>query len=324
MKFLFHVGAGKTGSSAIQNAFAKNRALLQARGYFIPLEDFTSSGKNLGQHIWWFANLNKLDEREISASLTSAISAAVTSAKKNRCHTIIISAENLSNRLAWSQSLIEVLKEYETSACIYIRRQDDFLLSAWQQWGVKVGDELDEWLYRKVGLMGDWSVPIKQWQTITGNNLKVRVYQKNRLHNGNVVDDFFNLLGEDISGFNRPEAIVNSSFNTAVEELVLTAPDVFDGAHDNHFYNMLNKYCTSAHRKTSGESRLTGAQRRSIISRYEKSNNWIKSRYCPELEGPLFDIPKDSEYDVLTASEIEKRKWAVMTELVYGMHKHIR
>lgn len=324
MKFIFHVGAGKTGSSAIQHMFAKNRLRLQAAGYFVPSEDLTESGKFPGQHIWWFANLNKMGEGAIKTTLQSAISSVVSLAGSKKCHTIIISAENLSNRLSWSKALIDALTGYEVRACIYIRRQDDFLLSAWQQWGIKEGDELDEWLYRKVGLMGDWSVPVKQWQTITNNNLTVRAYQKNRLHNANVVDDFFNLLEFDISSFERPDAIVNSSFNTAVEELVLAAPDVFEGAHDNHFYNMLNKYCTSAHRKTIGESRLTGAQRRSIVSRYEKCNDWIKHRYFPDLKGPLFDIPEDSDYDVLASGEIEKQKWAVMTELVYGMHKQMK
>ena len=322
MKIIFHIGAGKTGSSAIQHALALNESKLKEAGIYLPAENLEISGNVTGYHVWWFESIKKMETAHAAAELASKFISVVNSAEANGCNTILFSAENLSNPFSWSELLLPVLKDHEVQVLIYIRRQDDYLLSAWQQWGIKTGDTLDAWLFKHIGKSGDWSVTIKEWQCIATEKLIVRVYQRDRLCNYDVVDDFFDSLDIQISEFSKPTTVVNTSYNIAVEELALAAPDLFDGPHDNDFFNMVQKYCKNAHKKIPGESRLSASERRSIFNRYKKSNKWIKDEYFQNTNIPLFKTPDSRDYHVLTKDEIESRKWAVISELVYGMHKN--
>jgi len=323
MRIIFHIGAGKTGSSAIQHALATNQSELIREGIFLPSEDLTTNGKVTGYHVWWFENVKQMESCKALEEVSSKLSSVITEAEEKSCDTVLFSAENLSNPFSWSGLLKQVLHGHDVSVLMYIRRQDEYLLSAWQQWGIKTGSRLEEWLFKNIGTTGDWSVPIKEWQTIATDKLMVRVYQRERLCNGDVVDDFFDTIGIDASEFTKSKKNVNSSYNIAVEELALAAPALFEGAHDNQFFNMVQQYGIDAHKKAKGESRLSGTERRSIIDRYQTSNQWIKSEYFGDLAGPLFDMPGEKEYRVLTPSEIETKKWALVAELVYGMHKQL-
>lgn len=321
MHIYFHIGAGKTGSSAIQHALAINHGELQNQGIYIPSDDLTEHGKITGYQVWWFENLKKLASDEASAELRSQLEATIDFAENRECKKVIFSAENLSNDFSWSALFQDILKSHEVSVCIYIRRQDDYLLSAWQQWGIKTGHDINSWLYKNIGTSGDWSKPIKEWQKIATNKLHVRVYQRSRLINEDVAEDFLNFLDVDTNKITKSKSNINSSFNIAVEELAMVAPGLFEGPHDNNFFNMVQKYSTLAHKKIPKESRLNASQRISIIERYNQSNQWIKGEYFSDLEGQLFDMPCESDYIVPSPSEIESKKWALITELVYGMHQ---
>ena len=322
MKYIFHIGAGKTGSSAIQHALALNESKLSDAGIYLPAENLEDKGNVTGYHVWWFESIKQMETVKASEELASKFVSVVSSAEAKGCNTILFSAENLSNPFSWSELLKDVLNEHEVQVLIYIRRQDDYLLSAWQQWGIKSGNTLESWMFKHIGSSGDWSVPIKEWQSIATEELLVRVYQRDRLRNQDVVDDFFDALDIEASGFARSNTGVNTSYNIAVEELALAAPGLFEGPHDNDFFNMVQKYCKTAHKKLPGESRLNASERRSIINRYQQSNQWIKDQYFKNVNVPLFKMPDTDEYHVATKEEIETRKWAVLSELVYGMHKH--
>ncbi len=323
MHIYFHIGAGKTGSSAIQHALATNQVALESQGFYLPSEDLTVNGKVTGYHVWWFEKIKQMDMAEALIELNRGIDCAVSAALEKNCDKIVFSAENLSNVFSWHGLLHEAIREHESSVVIYVRRQDDYLLSAWQQWGLKTGASFYEWLLRNIGVAGDWRVPIEEWQSIATHKILVRVYQRDRLINKDVVDDFYDALAIDANEFSKSKGNINTSYNTAVEELALSAPGLFEGPHDNQFFNMIQKYGQLAHKKVKGESRLTGAERRSIIERYQSSNEWIKSKYFEGLDGPLFPMPVNDDYHVPSPNEVDANKWALITEMVYGMHKHI-
>lgn len=323
MKLIFHIGAGKTGSSAIQHSLVINNQNLNNNGIFVPTDNLSDDGKRTGYHVWYFESIKKMDSSAAIDELKNGIERSVADAKENNCHTVVFSAENLSNPFQWSEYLSDIVEPYETAIVMYIRRQDEFLLSAWQQWGLKSGKTFELWLTENIGVMGDWSNTLREWSRFVGTeNMIVRVYERDALVDRDVVSDFFSLIGSDAGNIARSKSTVNPSYSIAAEELALSASAVFENSHDNEFFRFLDQHACINHKKNGGESRISVAQRNSILSRYSASNNWIKSTFFEGQEAPLFSPPHETDYQLLSGSELEEKKWALVMELIYGMYKH--
>ena len=81
---------------------------------------------------------------------------------------------------------------------LYVRRQDEFLLSSWQEWYCKESSDFWAWLTRNVGMEGDWKQPLLEWEKVAPRSkTRVKVYDRQGLINGNVVDDFRSILRTD-------------------------------------------------------------------------------------------------------------------------------
>ena len=53
-KVTIHIGAGKTGSSAIQLFLKENASTLAEDGILVPAENLERGGRNVGSHVWFF------------------------------------------------------------------------------------------------------------------------------------------------------------------------------------------------------------------------------------------------------------------------------
>ena len=81
----------------------------------------------------------------------------------------------------------------------YIRRQDDWLLSAWQQWGHKTGKLLDAWVdHCLLSHLPSFLWNANHFQEIYGaSSLSVVPMHRTALLNGALVADFYQRLGID-------------------------------------------------------------------------------------------------------------------------------
>jgi len=142
-RIIFHIGTPKTATTAIQNTLAANRDALRKKGVLYPATDRPP-----------FPNHHKHN------SLFKAVSGSEFEAERNLilsefeasgCHTMVLSAEGLSgvplDRLGFLRQLAQ---GFETQTVCFLRRQDLFLESWWNQ-RVKRGDEADsvEMFYRQ-------------------------------------------------------------------------------------------------------------------------------------------------------------------------------
>jgi hypothetical protein len=320
-KLTIHIGANKTGSSAIQVFLKRNRDWLRERGIVVPDIQMRDRRQIAGHHVWYFAQTGP-DPMARAAELSASVERLFATADVRQ---VVISAENLSNRetqaFRWFR---DVVSRNETEVVVYLRRQDDFLLSSWQQWYAKVRPDFWSWLTSCVGLMGDWRVALERWESIVApEQIRVRLYERDRLMEGDVVADFAQFLDVDEAIPAEPrDQPVNPSFNEAIVSLV-PGSGLFKDVHDNEFYGFLEKTLGAAAHKRPNESAITYEQRLAILRRYDESNRWVRERYFADADVPpaLFRMPLRHEHRVPTEQELVREQIQMLFRLVFELKK---
>lgn len=320
-KLIVHIGANKTGSSAIQRFLSMNSLVLREEGVVVPNNDFHVSDKVQGYHVFGFQELlqNPLEGRRRLEYAIDSVAAACPEAR-----TILLSAENLAANPAAPSLFEDLIKEFDTRIVMYIRRQDEYILSSWQQWNSKISKDFWAWAISEVGKRGNWHAYLKNWENVvTKDRISVRVFERSRLENADVVEDFYNMLDlvRPMSTLRRQQNTVNPSFSDAITDLVKGNELVFQSTHDNDFYNFVMKTTGDKYLKSSRESSISFLQRQAIIAKYQKQNDRVRDKYFPHLEGELFSPPKASDYDYLSDDEMNQKKFEFLTTILYKLYK---
>lgn len=320
-KLIVHIGANKTGSSAIQRFLSMNSLALREEGIIVPNNEFRVTARIPGYHVFGFQELlqNPLEGRKQLGEAIDAAQAAYPEATA-----ILLSAENLTANPAAPSLFEDLVERYDTRVIIYIRRQDEYILSHWQQWNSKVQADFWAWVISVVGTLGNWRAYLENWETvIPRDGITVRVFEKPKLEGGEVVADFHNVLGisRPLDAFAFPEDTVNPSFSDAIMDLVKGNELVFQNAHDNDFYKFVVKMTGDRYTKTARQSSISFPQRQAILDKYKRQNDWVRESYFPHFEGDLFAPPKESDYEYVSPDGIDQQKLEFLTSIVYQMYK---
>jgi SAM-dependent methyltransferase len=316
-----HIGASKTGTSAIQAFLMRNRDWLRKRGIVVPDVAMGDGPVVRGYQVFYFERLGA-DPTQSAAELAKNVEALFA---RDGVRQVVISAENLSSpdaeALRWFD---DVVSQHETEVVIYLRRQDDYLLSSWQQWFAKVEPDLWTWLTSCAGVRGDWRAVLEQWERLVGRErIRVRLYERDRLVDGDVVADFAQFLRVDESiPDEAPEETVNPSFNEAIVSLI-PGSGLFKDGHDDEFYDFLDELLGAASHKRPNESGITYLQRMEILEHYEEANSWVRERYFADSDVPstLFEMPSPNDYRVPSESELAREQMQMLFRLVFEVHK---
>lgn len=321
-KLIVHIGANKTGSSAIQRFLSMNSLALREEGIVVPDGKFQVADKVQGHHVWGFAELLKSppEGRKQLEDAIDAVDAACPEASA-----ILLSAENLTADPAAPSLFENLAKRYDTRVIIYIRRQDEYILSSWQQWYSKISDDFWAWVISVAGNMGNWRVYLENWETvIPRDRIAARVFERPKLEGGDVIADFYNMLGisRPLSALDQPKrGVINPSFSDAIMDLVKGNELIFKNVHDNDFYNFVTKMTGDKYTKTARQSSISFPQRQAILKKYRGQNNWVRKNYFPDVDEELFSPPKESDYDYVSPNEIDQQKLEFLTTMLYQMYK---
>lgn len=190
-KIFIHVGAGKTGTSALQSFFAANRERLAKQGVVFPDTGLVSINKGLQHHPLsdqgQYANPDALRQwREIGR-----IDAPVLIVSSEIFHSKIDDAGGM----AFFLTVREALRNKDIRIVFYLRRQVQWLQSAYSQW-VKFNlqsrtfsDFVKE--YKKSQLDQIFS-----FATVFGTeNVIVRPFERAQFEGGTIERDFVALAG---------------------------------------------------------------------------------------------------------------------------------
>ena len=315
-----HIGGAKCGSSAIQAFLRQNATALAERGIVVPGHRLDFCSEVTGEQIWAFEDAATGAAQ--ASDLPERLAALFTAAEARGASQIMLSAENICNHPGLAPVLTRARGNRPMKVVFYVRRQDDFLISSWQQWHLKVFPTVEAYLADRVGRVGNWYSMICPWADVLGDdNVIVRPFVRGQLKDGDVVADFCDAVGIDQGGLTPLARAANPSFDEALARLAHRVQDVFDGPHDNRFYEVMVRLLgKDALKKGSASSLLPFETRTRIFARYAEENDALKSRFLPELGvGPLFSPP--AEANVLELSEAQKTSddIAMLTRCVFAL-----
>lgn len=319
-ELILHIGGAKCGSSAIQAYLRQNADALAERNILLPGNRLDFASEVTGEQIWAFEDA--VTSGPGMADLPGRLSSLMNTADEKGAHRVILSAENICNHPELAKVVAQARGNRGLKVVFYVRRQDDFLISSWQQWHLKVFGSLEAYLADRVGRVGNWYSMITPWADVFGDdNVIVRPFVRDQLKEGDVVADFCDAAELDSSGLAPLARAANPSFDEALARLAHRVRDVFDGPHDNRFYEVMVRLLgQDALKKSSASSLLPLETRRRILTRYREENDALRDRFLPEMDNrPLFRPP--SEKNVLMQSESQKTSddIAMLTRCVYAL-----
>jgi hypothetical protein len=316
-RILLHIGANKTGSSAVQDFLRRNYKTLLAHGLLVADKELASSDRVTGEHVFAFQDFfNRSDRGNLEARLRAL--------SRENARMVLLSAENLSNGANF-QFFKQALTGLDCKVLLYIRRQDELLTSSWQQWNSKREVDFDAWLVLALQRHGHWQRCIEGWEGVAGpGNVIIRVFQGTDLVRGDVVDDYISQLDFDgpAPQFTRAEGLVNPSYSDVITPMVSGSKFLFASEHDNDFYTMVGKLTGKHYATQKKVSLLSREQRNKIIEFYRLQNEHICRRYFPGRPR-LFEPVDHGKYEYLTPEELMRRQLEFVTSLIYAMYKRL-
>ncbi len=207
-RLYLHIGSHKTGTTSIQHNLAHNTEVLAAHGLSYFCESRVPVDKPPPDlHSW----LGFVDREQIAPlGMTVRDPERLVELLAETTGDVIVSAENFS--FFFSEQQIRELHSLLTLAfadvvvICYLRRQDRHVISHHQE-GSKARRRAEYQLFGHSGraippwtpehnLYLDYERRLSMWADVFGRDaLRVRVFDRSRLHEGDAVADFFNLLG---------------------------------------------------------------------------------------------------------------------------------
>lgn len=198
-----HIGLHKTGTTSIQRALVKNKELLNKYGFDF-LKPLYGYEFEEGTIRWWFK------EKETNKITLERLPKLFEQTNKINQSNIIASGEILS--WLFDEKSIAKIKEnikFYYKNCkiiIYIRRQDQLMLSLYQQsskgpYGIAKdyfgrGEKSLPTNSHKLLSYFDFNERVKLWEKIFGReNIIIRVFEPEKLYKNDAVLDFFHILG---------------------------------------------------------------------------------------------------------------------------------
>ncbi len=327
MKLILHIGGAKCGSSAIQQFLRRNAPQMHTHGILVPSTqlDLADDGDR-GHQVWFFESVRS--RADGPQHLFGRLKALSVYMEQNGLHTLLISAENLMNSGGFDAILKEAQKLFDLQIVAYIRRQDDYFTSAWQQWYLKTYPSFRAYLEDRVGKDANWAKMLEPWDRSFGRDrMVVRRFQASVLVNGDIVDDFLSITGLQQESYARQSALSNPSFDEHLGALAHRVKDLFSSEHDSGFFeDMRFAIGPKAFKGLKGSVLLTLEDRRQILAAYGECNRIVKEKYFPELgqNEPLFEEP--STKDVISLTEIEELRCQqdVLVRAIVGLAKRVR
>jgi hypothetical protein len=282
-RIVVHGGWFKTGTTAIQKFLWDNRAALRQKGIYYPATGLRRKPRFAPKHCFWEGKARTgFSADRIWPALRREI-------RRSGCDTVVLSNEGFSGAdAARITQLVTELQPHSLRFCCYLRRQDEYLESQYNQLtkngtslhrDVLTAAELEPLRHRMSYLEN-----LNRWAFVLGDkHMTVRVYDRKRLAQGDVVRDFLNNLNIDDSNLQFTERSRNNSLPTRLIPLKRSLNQYIEDAELN---KNVNKWIRDrASEEEATVSLLTDPERKELFTAYDAENQEIFRRFGQRNEG---------------------------------------
>lgn len=345
---LLHIGMPKTGTTVIQDFLGTNSEKVEPYGWYYP--NFKVMFPEMKAH--WsgkYKNGDFLYEgwRNINIHSENWEMLWEFLLKKLKCSNVILSAEEL---FEWDTNYIirEIKNKYDNvKLLVYLRRQDEYIESRWNQevkseelcLETKFDDYVsklpDEYSHIYEGLFY-WN-KLEQLARIVGrDNIIVRVYEKEQFigTRKNIVSDFLYAIGitDDIQSGEKEKKL-----NVRLNAKTLEIKRIFNtflrnkGPKEKRYYSNLFRQLSlvSDDGKKNSMGYFTNDKRVEFFMQFEKQNELVAREYLHRDDGTLFyenriDCPQEIKYVTESEEEIIKAFAYIIVEQATKMGAQIK
>ena len=199
-KLLLHIGAGKCGSSALQEYLSINNILMTDQGSTVSYATIGPGGEITAGEAVSEKALSSVFQYSSSVGLSKVSNDSfhaetfAQSLEKIDADVVVLSCEGWINEPHHSKDIF-AFNDFDIEVLVYVRAPLEWLNSAWWQWGAWSGVEFSNWLNRTEASTY-WINAIEKWVSHEFVN-KIHV----RLLPEDIIGDFLDLLSikRDIS-----------------------------------------------------------------------------------------------------------------------------
>ena len=292
-----HIGMPKTGTTALQNFFYINQAILKSCGITYPLNDVWYMAHH---HLGWSLEekSRKINQPVGLKSADEEWSLVLKSDAVLNCNDrILVSAETLAR--CGQESLLrirEYTSDYDVKIVLYLRRQDRMMSSLVNQMTKYFShtwtDETDAFSFSH----RNYTTLLGSWAAVFGKeNLIVRPYEKGQFYGGAIFSDFLHhVFGLELTdAFQLPE----TDYNPRLHRVALEYKRLLNFLE----LPIEQKRATveplvQFSRQLAAEGRddfdvFPPSQRLAIVQQHAASNAQVAREYLGRADGKLFYDP---------------------------------
>ena len=313
-KLYLHIGANKTGSSAIQLFLVKNREKLEETGYCYPkYGELHNAHYNISSAFGCGPSVEGVDFKTLSKKLYDECG-------QNSC---ILSSEYFITAKNAEGIYNSLSKDFDIEVIVYLRRHDLWYESLYNQavktvanppWGKGIESYLN-FQWKKGGQTFDYLQIIKIWNAFEDMKLTVRPYEKESFLNGDIFEDFMEAIG-----ISKPD-VFDTNVGVINESIPLEYLDLVDSVNRSEALSVIekNRIIRAVKKIEQGKSKfkysMTPAHKRKVIS--NQSPNYDKICEILGIEKPLFKNVEVKEDLWIAPSRFDiEQSIAIMNRLI--------
>lgn len=343
--FIVHAGYGKTGSTAIQKFLFMNKDKLLDNGYLYTGYCFgeLTDGKATRRYddeselfydeaelfSTYFEEIITSGPKKLNAFFNNVQNILEKVCSQHNVHTIIWSNEMILQRYAYLGEVIKKLSEfYKVKFLVYLRRQDQWIISAYKQWGVKqktyMGPVAGFKTWKKlVGDIDRYDLLLKEWESFVNlDDMYIRIYTESM----DIIEDFSIICALDISKYKKSK----NQYNLPWDDTLLMLAKIYNNQYVCEKYspeleNLFEYDCNLTNKEfKSTELTLDYPTTKELEEVYKKNNiaNKKLTRYSKSDYQVIFpDIPvKNINKKEIHITQIVSALLSIMVE----QNKNIR
>jgi len=291
-RLVLHIGANKTGTSAIQRFCNSRRASLAAAGVLYPAAGCSGEAHYRLSDAFGFGHgAGSADDRRAQQDVIRAALAAELA--ETAAGLVIFSSENfvLYGSVA---EVREFFRDFDVRVIVYVRRHDSWWPSAWNQSvrhavAPKWGPGLDAYVafQRDVNpRYGDWRRLVDRWAGVFGKAaVIVRPYERAQIA-PDIVSDFFRQIG-------RPElaAAAAPAVNASLDAWSLQMIDIARHADIAPEARERIVAYTLRHPRGGAPYVPSAEQARRFVEPFLADYDYLAREYLGRADGQLFHEP---------------------------------